>query len=235
LGDRTVETKIDFTEPALVGRFDFVQTLRILTNLVGNAIQYSPGPSPIELSVEREGETLVFAVADRGPGIPPADRERIFEPFYRPASAVAGSGAGHVGGPFSAMDMLIALYFRIMNIRPEEPRWTERDRFILSKGHSSIGQYVVMALRGFLPIEELKTFDKGGSRLQGHPDVTRLPGLDTSTGSLGQGLSVGLGFALGARMRGQKFHTFVMLGDANCRRGWFGRLCTSHRDTNSEI
>jgi transketolase len=134
-------------------------------------------------------------------------------------STVAGSGAGHVGGPFSAMDILIALYFSVMNIRSEEPRWTERDRFILSKGHSSIGQYAVMALRGFLPIEELKTFDKGGSRLQGHPDVTRLPGLDTSTGSLGQGLSVGLGFALGARMRGQKFHTFVMLGDGELQEG----------------
>jgi transketolase len=134
-------------------------------------------------------------------------------------STEARSGAGHVGGPFSAMDMLIALYFRVMNIKPEEPRWTERDRFILSKGHSSIGQYVVMALRGFLPVEELKTFDKGGSRLQGHPDVTRLPGLDTSTGSLGQGLSVGLGFALGARMRGQKFHTFVMLGDGELQEG----------------
>jgi two-component system sensor histidine kinase KdpD len=94
LGDRTVETKIEFTEPALVGRFDFVQTLRVLTNLIGNAIRYSPSRSPIELSVQREGERLVFAVADRGPGIPPADRERIFEPFYRPASAVAGSGAG---------------------------------------------------------------------------------------------------------------------------------------------
>ena len=134
-------------------------------------------------------------------------------------STVAGSGAGHVGGPFSAMDILIALYFRVMNIRPEEPRWAERDRFILSKGHSSIGQYAAMALRGFLPIEELKTFDKGGSRLQGHPDVTRLPGLDTSTGSLGQGLSVGLGFALGGRMRGQKFHTFVMLGDGELQEG----------------
>jgi transketolase N-terminal domain/subunit len=110
-------------------------------------------------------------------------------------STVAGSGAGHVGGPFSAMDMLIALYFRVMNIRPEEPRWAERDRFILSKGHSSIGQYAAMALRGFLPIEELKTFDKGGSRLQGHPDVTRLPGLDTSTGSLGRAIGrLGLRF-----------------------------------------
>ena len=129
-------------------------------------------------------------------------------------STVAGSGAGHAGGPFSAMDLMVALYFRVMKIRPEETKWPERDRFILSKGHSSIGQYVVMALRGFLPIEELKTFDKGGSRLQGHPDVTRLPGLDTSTGSLGQGLSVGLGFALGARMRGKKFHTFCHA------RGW---------------
>src|SRR6201994_283956 len=134
-------------------------------------------------------------------------------------STVAGSGAGHVGGPFSAMDILIALYFRVMNIRPEEPRWAERDRFILSKGHSSIGQYAVMALRGFLPVEELKTFDKGGSRLQGTPDVTKLPGLDTSTGSLGQGLSVGLGMALGSRLRGEKFHTFVMIGDGELQEG----------------
>jgi transketolase len=134
-------------------------------------------------------------------------------------STVAGSGAGHVGGPFSAMDIMVALYFRVMNIKPEEPQWAERDRFILSKGHSSIGQYAVMALRGFLPVEELKTFDKGGSRLQGHPDVTRLPGLETSTGSLGQGLSVGLGIALGARMRGQKFQTFVMIGDGELQEG----------------
>ena len=134
-------------------------------------------------------------------------------------STVAGSGAGHVGGPFSAMDIMVALYFRVMKIRSEEPKWPERDRFILSKGHSSIGQYAVMALRGFLPIDELKTFDKGGSRLQGHPDVTRLPGLETSTGSLGQGLSVGLGIALGARMRGQKFQTFVMIGDGELQEG----------------
>jgi transketolase len=134
-------------------------------------------------------------------------------------STVASSGAGHVGGPFSAMDLLVALYFRVMDIRPEEPGWPDRDRFILSKGHSSIGQYVVMALRGYLPIEELKTFDRVGARLQGHPDVTKLPGIDTSTGSLGQGLSVGLGFALGARLRGQKFHTFVILGDGELQEG----------------
>ena len=112
-------------------------------------------------------------------------------------STVAKSGAGHVGGPFSAMDLLVALYFRAMNIKSEEPRWADRDRFILSKGHSSIGQYVVMALRGFLPVEELKTFDKGGSRLQGHPDVTRLPGLDTSTGLAWSGIIGRLGVCPG--------------------------------------
>jgi len=134
-------------------------------------------------------------------------------------STVAGSGAGHVGGPFSAMDILVTLYFRVMKIDPKQPRMPARDRFILSKGHASIGQYSVMALRGFLPVEELKTFDKGGSRLQGHPDVTRLPGLETSTGSLGQGLSVGLGIALGARLRGEKFQTFVMIGDGELQEG----------------
>ncbi|HEY0789742.1 MAG TPA: transketolase [Chthoniobacterales bacterium] len=134
-------------------------------------------------------------------------------------STVAASGAGHVGGPFSAMDLMIALYFRVMKIDPQNPQLTDRDRFILSKGHSAIGQYTVMALRGFLPVEELKTFDKGNSRLQGHPDVTKLPGLETSTGSLGQGLSVGLGMALGARLRGQKFHTFVMVGDGELQEG----------------
>jgi transketolase len=134
-------------------------------------------------------------------------------------STVARSGAGHVGGPFSAMDILIALFFRALRIDPQNPTWTARDRFILSKGHSSIGLYAAMALRGYFPIEELKTFDKGNSRLQGHPDVTKLPGLDASTGSLGQGLSVGLGMALGSRLRGEKFHTFVMIGDGELQEG----------------
>jgi len=97
LQDRTVDTRIDFTEPALVGRFDFVQSLRILSNLLGNALRYTPPASPIELSVQREGAVLRFAVADRGPGIPVAERDRIFEPFYRPPGApadVGGSGLG---------------------------------------------------------------------------------------------------------------------------------------------
>ncbi len=132
---------------------------------------------------------------------------------------VAASGAGHIGGPMSAMDLLTALYFQVLNIRPDEPDWPDRDRFILSKGHSAIGLYAVMAQRGYFPIDELATFDKGNSRLQGHPDMTRLPGLDASTGSLGQGLAVGVGIALGARLRGRDLRTFVMLGDGECQEG----------------
>jgi len=111
------------------------------------------------------------------------------------------------------------LYFRTLRIRPEEPDWPDRDRFILSKGHSAIALYATLALRGFLPVDELATFDTGGSRLQGHPDMTRLPGLDASTGSLGQGLSVGLGMALGARRRGNGVHVWVMLGDGELQEG----------------
>jgi transketolase len=132
---------------------------------------------------------------------------------------VSASGAGHVGGPMSAMDLLIALYFRVMAVRPNEPQWPDRDRFILSKGHSAIGLYAVMALRGYLPVEELKAFDKGNSRLQGHPDMTKLPGLETSTGSLGMGLSVGLGFAIGAQRKGLDFQTFVIIGDGELQEG----------------
>ena len=132
---------------------------------------------------------------------------------------VTSSKAGHIGGPLSMMDLLVSLYFRQLNIRPEEPTWEDRDRFVLSKGHAAIGLYSVLALRGYLPLEELPTFDKGGSRLQGHPDVTRLPGLDASTGSLGQGLSVGAGMALGARLGGKPFHTWVLLGDGEIQEG----------------
>jgi transketolase len=132
---------------------------------------------------------------------------------------VANSGAGHIGGPLSAMDVLVALYFGVLRIRPEEPDWPDRDRFILSKGHSAIGLYAVMALRGYFPVEELATFDQGDSRLQGHPDMTRLPGLEASTGSLGQGLAVGVGIALGSRMRGLPGQTYVMLGDGEMQEG----------------
>ncbi|MFQ5967405.1 MAG: transketolase [Acidimicrobiia bacterium] len=138
--------------------------------------------------------------------------------------AITHAEGGHLGGPFSATDMLTALYWRVLNIRPEEPLWPERDRFILSKGHSSIGLYAVMALRGYLPTEELYTFDAIDSRLQGHPDMTVLPGIDMSSGSLGLGFAGGVGIALGAKAIGADFKTYVMVGDGECNEGivWEG-------------
>lgn len=133
--------------------------------------------------------------------------------------AVAHAGGGHLGGPLSAVEVLTALYFRVLNIRPDQPDWPDRDRFILSKGHSSIALYAALALRGFFPVAELATFDAIDSRLQGHPDMTVLPGLDMSTGSLGLGLGAAVGIALGARLAGRDFSTFVMVGDGECNEG----------------
>ena len=126
---------------------------------------------------------------------------------------------GHVGGPLSSAEVLAALYGRIMRIRPDEPAWPDRDRFILSKGHSALGQYAAMALAGYFPLDEMDTFDQKSSRLQGHPDMNKLPGIDISTGSLGMGLSAGLGFALGARHFGKDLLTYVLLGDGECQEG----------------
>ncbi|TVU61274.1 transketolase [Paenarthrobacter nitroguajacolicus] len=143
----------------------------------------------------------------------------IQEARWRVIDTVAASKAGHIGGPMSAMDVLVSLYFKHMRIDPNNPRNPERDRFILSKGHCAIGLYTVLALRGYFPVEELATFDHGNSRLQGHPDMLLTPGVDASTGSLGQGLSSGAGMALGAKKLGKDFHTWVMLGDGELGEG----------------
>jgi len=133
--------------------------------------------------------------------------------------AVYKARGGHLGGPLSAADVLAVLYFRTLRIRPEEPSWPDRDRFVLSKGHSSIGQYAAMALRGYFPVAELATFDAIDSRLQGHPDMKLLPGIDMSTGSLGMGISAAMGMALGARLTGRDLRAYVMLGDGECQEG----------------
>ena len=134
-------------------------------------------------------------------------------------STVSRAGAGHVGGPLSAMDLLVALYFHTLNVDPLDPAKPDRDRFILSKDHSSVGLYAVLAMRGYFPEAELATFDKLDSRLQGHPDMRLLPGLDMSTGSLGQGLSVGVGMAMAARRSGDARTTWVLLGDGELQEG----------------
>ncbi|GAA0537127.1 transketolase [Saccharopolyspora thermophila] len=132
-------------------------------------------------------------------------------------------GAGHVGGSMSAADLLVSLYFDELRIDPAAPHDASRDRFVLSKGHCALGLYVVLAMRGFFDEAELTTFDQGGSRLQMHPDMTKLPGIEMSTGSLGQGLSAGVGMALGARLGGpastSHARTFVLLGDGELQEG----------------
>lgn len=140
-------------------------------------------------------------------------------------STIHGAGAGHLGGPLSAIDLIIHLYFNELNVDPAHPNEIGRDRFILSKGHASIAIYVALAMRGFFPIEELTTFDQVDARLQGHPDLKALPGLDMSTGSLGQGLSPGVGMAIGARMRGLDFRTWVILGDGEIQEGQIWEAC----------
>jgi transketolase len=133
--------------------------------------------------------------------------------------SVHHAGAGHLGGPMSAAEILTALYFEVMNVDPNHPDDPDRDRFILSKGHCSIGLYAALALRGYFPEDELKTFDAIDSRLQGHPDMAVLPGLDMSTGSLGQGLSPGIGMALAARLQNKDDHTWVLIGDGDSQEG----------------
>ena len=139
-------------------------------------------------------------------------RVQIVRTVYR-------SGAGHMGGSLSEADILAALYFHVMRIRPDEPGWPDRDRFVLSKGHASPGLYSTLALRGYLPTEELPTFDSLGTRLQGHPDMTRLPGLDMSTGSLGMGISAAVGIALGNRLQGRDSRTYCIVGDGEAQEG----------------
>ena len=133
--------------------------------------------------------------------------------------AVHKAAGGHVGGPLSMVEIALALYFKMMRVDPKNPQWPDRDRYILSKGHSCIALYAVLALRGFFPVEEVYTFDAINSRMQGHPDMTKTPGIDMASGSLGAGASPALGMALGARRLGKDFHTWLHLGDGEIQEG----------------
>lgn len=138
--------------------------------------------------------------------------------------------SGHPGGSLSAADVLTWLYFREMKVDPARPDWEERDRFVLSKGHCAPGLYAALALRGFFPVEELKTLRAIGSRLQGHPNRCMTPGVDMSTGSLGQGVSTACGMALGAKHRGMPNRVYTLLGDGEIQEGqvWEAFLFAAH-------
>lgn len=128
-------------------------------------------------------------------------------------------GSGHPGPSLSIVEILVTLYFHEMKVNPAEPRDPGRDRLILSKGHGAVGLYATLAKAGYFPREELYSFESLGSRLQGHPDARLTPGVEVSTGSLGQGLSFAVGTALGARMRGEDFRSYCILGDGETEEG----------------
>lgn len=149
---------------------------------------------------------------------------------------LAESKSGHPGGSLSAVELVTALYFGgFLRYDPKRPDWADRDRFILSKGHGVPVQYAAMAEAGFFPWDELKTLRKIDSRLQGHPVLGSLPGIEASTGSLGQGLSIGLGMALAAEMDGKDTRVFVLVGDGECQEGqvWEAAMAAGfHRPEN---
>lgn len=138
--------------------------------------------------------------------------------------------SGHPGGSLSAADVVTALYFNVMRHNPENPKWEDRDRFILSKGHAAPLLYSVLAESRYFEVKELLTLRKLGSRLQGHPDMKRLPGIEISTGSLGHGLSVGNGMAIAGKLNKKGYRVYILLGDGECQEGqvWEAAMTASH-------
>ena len=160
-----------------------------------------------------------------------ADLERVARILRRHVVTMIGTaGSGHPGGSLSAADILTALYFKVLRHDPSDPRWEERDRFILSKGHAAPILYAALAESGYFPVEELLTLRKLGSRLQGHTDMVLTPGVEMSAGALGQGLSFGIGTALAGRLDGRSYRVYVLLGDGECDEGqvWEAAMAASH-------
>lgn len=143
---------------------------------------------------------------------------------------LAKAGSGHPGGSLSAVEVVTALFFKAMRHDPANPQWADRDRFILSKGHAAPLLYAALAESGYFPVEELSTLRKLDSRLQGHTDMTTTPGVEMSAGSLGQGLSFGIGVALAGRLNSRDYRVYVLLGDGECDEGqvWEAAMAASH-------
>ena len=146
-------------------------------------------------------------------------------------TAVHSAKAGHPGGSLSATELFTYLYFEEMNIDPKEPKKADRDRFVLSKGHTAPGLYSTLAHRGYFPVEDLKTLRHIGSYLQGHPDMKHIPGVDMSSGSLGQGISAAVGMALSAKLSNEDYRVYTLLGDGEIQEGqvWEAAMFAGHR------
>ena len=146
-------------------------------------------------------------------------------------TAVHSAKAGHPGGSLSAADIFTYLYFEEMNIDPKEPKKADRDRFVLSKGHTAPGLYSVLAQRGYFPVEDLKTLRHTGSYLQGHPDMKHIPGVDMSSGSLGQGISAAVGMAIAGKLDNADYRVYTLLGDGEIQEGqvWEASMLAAHK------
>lgn len=152
-------------------------------------------------------------------------------------TAVYHGKSGHPGGSLSSADILTYLYFKEMNVDPREPQKPDRDRFVLSKGHVSPGLYSTLAHRGFFPVKDLESFRQTGSYLQGHPDMKQVPGVDMSTGSLGQGISAAVGMALSAKLSGDEYRVYALLGDGELQEGqvWEAAMSAGHHNLDNLV
>ena len=152
-------------------------------------------------------------------------------------TAVHSAKAGHPGGSLSAADIFTYLYFEEMNIDPKEPKKADRDRFVLSKGHTAPGLYSTLAHRGYFPVEDLKTLRHTGSYLQGHPDMKHIPGVDMSSGSLGQGISAAVGMALAAKLSNEDYRVYTLLGDGEIQEGqvWEASMLAGFRKLDNLV
>ena len=152
-------------------------------------------------------------------------------------TAVHSAKAGHPGGSLSAADIFTYLYFEEMNIDPKNPKMPDRDRFVLSKGHTAPGLYSALAERGYFPKEDLKTLRHTGSYLQGHPDMKHIPGVDMSSGSLGQGISAAVGMAIAAKLSGASYRVYTLLGDGEIQEGqvWEASMLASHQKLDNLV
>jgi transketolase len=189
-------------------------------------LQFNPQFMPNYIRVSPEGtpeaNIFDFSVAELGEMAKRLRRHVI--------TMTATAGSGHPGGSLSAADIITALYFKVMHHNPKNPQWAHRDRFILSKGHAAPILYAALAESGYLPVPELTTLRKLDSRLQGHTDRNLTPGVEMSAGSLGMGLSFGIGVALAARLDSRDYHTYVLLSDGECDEGqtWEAALSAAH-------
>ena len=152
-------------------------------------------------------------------------------------TAVHSAKSGHPGGSLSAADIYTYLYFEELNIDPKDPGKADRDRFVLSKGHTAPGYYATLANRGFFPVEDLKTLRKVGSYLQGHPDMKHIPGVDMSSGSLGQGISAAVGMAISAKLSNDSYRVYTLVGDGEIQEGqvWEAAMLAGHRKLDNLV